>query len=101
MARIHQAIYLQEHQRPRRQEPEEGPENPINKGDQVYIGTFMDRWHEPRRTGPFEVTSTKYCYYWCLLYAGVENITDVISCKDEIIIPSTETNYSPLERELC
>ena len=50
---IHETIYAQERE-------EENPEkqHQLKPGDLVYVRKFRRRWNEPRREGPFRITTT-------------------------------------------
>ncbi len=56
LIKIHASIFQTE-SRPRETPDESNRSGPIAVGDQVYIKVYRRKWDEPRREGPYEVTS--------------------------------------------
>ncbi len=56
LTKIHASIFQTE-SRPRETPDESNRSGPIAVGDLVYIKVYQRKWDEPRREGPYEVTS--------------------------------------------
>ncbi len=103
LTKIHASIFQTE-SRPRETPDESNRSGPIAVGDLVYIKVYRRKWDEPRREGPYEVTSatpTSIKVQGLKFWYHISRCLKIITNKSEVITHKAKNLFeSPGEEAL-